>query len=98
MRAQVERLIVWSEDPNLALQVVPAGPAGNLALSEPITIFRFHEPFLGDAVCLEQSGAPVFLHERKDTDHYSQFFDNLTVRAAPPDISRRMLMAIRDEF
>lgn len=95
MRVQVERLIELSDDPRIALQVVPAG---RLTFSEPVTIFRFPEPFLGDVVCLEQPDDMLFLHERKDTDHYSQFFDNMTVRAAPPDITRRMLVKIRDEL
>ena len=98
MRDQVEHLIDVADDPHIALQIVRTGTAGNLALSEPMTIFRFPEPFLGDVVCLEQPGNPIFLHERENTDHYQQLFDNITLKAAPRDSTRRQLRKIRAEI
>jgi hypothetical protein len=96
MQAQVSYLIDLAEKPNVALQIIPAGTAGNLTLSEPMTIFRFPGRYLGDVVCMEQSDRALFLHERKDTEHYNQLFDNLAVNAAPPDITGRVLRKIRD--
>jgi hypothetical protein len=98
MRAQVEYLISLTDKPNVALQVVPAGTGGNRTLSEPMTIFRFPGRYLGDVVCLERPDRAFFVHERKDTDHYSQLFDSLAIKASPPDSTRRMLRHIRDEL
>jgi hypothetical protein len=96
MQAQVNYLIDLAEEPNVALQILPAGTGGNLTLSEPMTIFRFPGRYLGDVVCKEQPDRASFLHERKDTDHYNQLFESLAVKAAPPDITRRVLRKIRD--
>jgi hypothetical protein len=97
-RAQVSHLIDMTEDPNVALQVVPAGSGDAPTLSEPMTIFRFPDRYLGDVVCLERSDRAFFLHELKDTEHYNQLFSSLTVKALPPDITRSALRRIRDEI
>jgi transposase InsO family protein len=103
MRAQVEHLIDMIGDPHTVLQVVSSRAVSNQALgkqdlSEPMTIFSFPEPFFGDVVCLEQGDDARFLHERKDTEHYSQLFENLTLKAATRDSTRRILARIRDEI
>jgi len=98
MRAQVGHLIDMVEDPNVALQVVPAGAGDAPTLSEPMTIFRFPERYLGDVVCLEQLDRAFFLHERKDTEHYNQLFSSLTVKALPPDVTRSVLRRIQEEI
>lgn len=98
MRAQVTHLIDMVEDPNVALQVMPAGAANAPTRSEPMTIFRFPERYLGDVVCLEQADRAFFLHERKDTEHYNQLFSSLTVKALPPDSTGSVLRRIRDEI
>jgi uncharacterized protein DUF5753 len=96
MRAQVNYLIDLAEGPNVTLQIVPAGTGGNPALSEPMTIFRFPGRYLGDVVCMEQHDRTFFLHERKDTEHYSRLFDSLALKASPPDTTRRVLRKVRE--
>ena len=98
MRAQVEHLIDMIGDPHTVLQVMSSRAVSNRALSEPMTIFSFPEPFFGDVVCLEQGDGARFLHERKDTERYSQLFENLTLKAATRDSTRRILARIRDEI
>jgi hypothetical protein len=97
-RVQIEHLIDMTEERNVTLQVVPASTGGSLTLSEPMTIFRFPAGYLGDVVCLEQPDSALFLHERKDTEHYNQLFDNLAVKASSPEITRGVLRKIRDEI
>jgi hypothetical protein len=96
MRAQVTHLIDMVDDPNVVLQVMPAGAGGARTLSQPMTIFRFSDRHLGDVVCLEQPDHAFFLHEQKDTEYYNQLFSGLCVRALPPDITRNALRRIRD--
>jgi hypothetical protein len=96
MRAQAGYLIDLMDEPNVTFQVVPMGTAGDLTLSEPMTIFRLPGRSLGEVVCLEQRDHALFLHERKDTDHYKQLFDSLKGKASPPDNTWRMLREVRD--
>jgi Domain of unknown function (DUF5753) len=96
MRAQVQHLIDLTDESHITLQVVPAGTGSKLTLSEPIAIFRFPEPSVGDVICLEQPDGALFLHERKDIEYYQQLFHSIAVKAAPPAATRRMLISIRD--
>ena len=98
MHAQVEHLIDLVGEPHIALQVLSAGTAGSPPLSEPMTIFRFPEPFLGDAVCLDKADGALYLHERRDSEHYGQLFDSLTLTAETRDSTRHLLASIRDSF
>jgi hypothetical protein len=96
MRAQAGRLIEMMEDPNVALQVVPAGTGDSPNLGKPITVFRFPENSLSDVVCVEQRDHAVFHSEQKYTVRYSQRFHALAAGASSPDITRRVLLRIRD--
>ena len=98
MHAQVEHLIDLVGEPHIALQVVSADTAGSPPLSEPMTIFRFPEPLLGDVVCLDKASGALYLHERRDSEHYGQLFDRLTLMAETRDSTRHLLAAIRDSF
>jgi Domain of unknown function (DUF5753) len=98
MRAQIKHLIDLAHEPGVTLQIVRGGTAGNLTLSEPMTIFRFPEPYLGDVVCAEQPERALFLHERKDTDHYNQLFGSLTTVASRPETAKKLLRVISSEI
>jgi hypothetical protein len=82
MRAQIRRLIDLTEQPNVALGVLPLGIDDNTTIKESITLFRFAESHLGDVVCLEQPSTGQFLYARGSTEHYSQLMDLIATRAS----------------
>ncbi len=98
MRAQIEHLITLPDKADVALQIVPTSTERNLTRSEPMTIFRFPESFLGDVVFLDQPGHAPFLFERKDTDHYKQLFVSLSDAASQPSDAKRILTRILGEI
>jgi hypothetical protein len=53
MRRQLERLIDWSNEPHVTLQVVPAAAGAHPGLKEPFTLLEFEHPY-DDMLYLEQ--------------------------------------------
>lgn len=81
MRAQLRHLIEVTEQPNIRLQVLRDDSGDNDTIKEPLTIFRFPEPHVGDVVFLGP-GQPnrLLLHERRDVEHYHQVLGRLAIR------------------
>lgn len=94
MRAQVEHLIDLADEADIALQIVPTSTAGNPTRSEPMTIFRFPEPHMGDVVFLHQPSQPLFLFQQEDAHLYNQLFVSLTYTASKPADAKQALTAI----
>jgi hypothetical protein len=84
MRGQAEHLLRTGRRPNIAVQVMSAGPAtpdGHAAAGGPITILRFPEWELPDIVYLEQLAGGLYPHEPNDIHHYRQVLDRLGIEA-----------------
>ena len=98
MRAQIEHLIILADQADVALQIMPTSIPSNLTRSEPMTVFRFPEPFLGDVVFLDQPDHAPFLFKRKDTDLYKQLFVSLSRVASRPSDAKQVLTTILGEI
>jgi transcriptional regulator with XRE-family HTH domain len=97
-RAQLEHLIRVIEQPNITVQLLPYDVGGHAAAGGPFTIVRFDEPDLPDVVYLEQLTSALYLDKRPDVEQYLTVMDRLSVQAAPPDQTPKLLKTILAEL
>lgn len=97
MRAQIERLIEISDQPNVTLQVVPFGRGGHAAAGGSFSMLRFADPCVPDMVYAEQLASAVYFDKRADIDLYAGVMDRLGARALIPEQTRGFLIRTRDE-
>lgn len=84
MRGQLAHLIDVAEHMhNVNVQVLPFSAGGHLALGGPITIMRFAQYELDDAVYLEQLTGARY-PEGHEASRYQEIMDLLAIRAARP--------------
>jgi transcriptional regulator with XRE-family HTH domain len=98
LRSQLEHLITVVERPNVTVQVVPYTVGGHAAAGGPFTIVRFDQPDLPDVVYLEQLTSALYLDKRPDVEQYLTVMDQLSVQAAAPDQTPKLLKAILAEL
>ncbi|MGH3326734.1 MAG: helix-turn-helix domain-containing protein [Streptomycetales bacterium] len=84
MRGQLEHLLAVAALPNVTVQVVPFHAGGHAAEAGAFSLLRFPEADLPDVVYLEQLTGALYLDKREDVDHYTRVMERLTVQAAPP--------------
>lgn len=97
MRAQIQRLIELTDQPNVVIQVMPFRFGGHAAEGGAFTILRFPEQDLPDVVYLEQLTSALYLDKRDDVDQYSQVMERLCVDSQQPDRTVQVLNAILKE-
>lgn len=101
MQAQLERLIVASELPNITLQLLPFSSGAHAAMDGEFTIFRYQhsedteavydDP---DVVYLENLGGGAFIEDRNMTTKYNRAFEQLRTKAVDPVKSVQILAEI----
>lgn len=95
MRAQIRHLIEITAQPNVTLQVLRDDRKHNDTIKEPLTIFRFAEPHIGDVAFLGlRQPDGLVLHERKSVDHYSQWLGHWSIKACDPSETTDLLRNI----
>lgn len=97
MRAQLQKLIDLSREPNITIQVMPFRFGGHAAEGGAFTILRFPDQDLPDVVYLEQLTSALYLDKRDDVDQYSQVMERLCVDSLQPDRTVDQLKRILDE-
>jgi hypothetical protein len=83
MRAQIEHLMMWSEQPNITLQVMPFNSAGYPGAGGAFSILRFPEGDLPDIVYIEHATSALYLDKLEEVDEYVAIMEGLTISAAP---------------
>ncbi|MEV5828758.1 helix-turn-helix transcriptional regulator [Spirillospora sp. NPDC052242] len=98
MRGQLRHLIDVAEHlHNVNVQVLPFSAGGHLALGGPITIMRFAQYDLDDAVYLEQLTGARY-PEGAEASRYQEIMDLLAIRAARPARTIDFLKDLLAEF
>lgn len=98
MRAQVERLIEATRQPNVTLQVLPFEVGGHAAEGGAFTLLRFPEHDLPDAVYVEQLTSSLYLDKREDVDRYMEAMERLCIESEPPGRTAEILSGILQEI
>ena len=97
MRAQLEQLILATEEPQVTLQVMPFRSGGHAAEAGAYTIMRFPEPDLPDVVYLEQLTSALYLDKRDDVEKYTEVMERLSVESESPERSVDILSGMLEE-
>jgi transcriptional regulator with XRE-family HTH domain len=97
MQAQLEHLSDMCDRPGFALQVVP-GSAGAYVVPGSFSILRFAVPDLPDVVYLEQLTSAMYLDKPVDVERYTEAMDKLSASAAPPEETKQIIRALREEI
>ncbi|GAA1699588.1 helix-turn-helix transcriptional regulator [Kribbella yunnanensis] len=98
LRNQLEFLIEQSRRHNVTLQIIPFGKGGYTATGGAFTLLRFNEAELNDIVYIEHLTSAVYLDKREDLDAYIVTMDALSIAAAQPRDTERLIRAALDEI
>jgi len=81
MRAQLEKLIEATTEPEVRLQVMPFSAGGYAGAGGPFTIMRFPDQEISDMVYLEHLASALYLDKPEDTSDYVVLMEQLVVEA-----------------
>jgi hypothetical protein len=98
MRAQVDRLIEATQQPNITLQVLPFSAGMHPAMYGLFYVFRFPEQEVPDIVYGESMTSAYYLDKPDEAREYIQALDRISAQAAPADDTANILRTIRKEI
>ena len=94
MRAQLERLVEATKQPNVTLQVLPFGAGAHPAMVSAFSLLRFGDKQLPDVVYVEHLTNALYLDRREDVEHHLHVMDGLCVRSLPREQTPEVLTAM----
>ncbi|MFI5812635.1 helix-turn-helix transcriptional regulator [Streptomyces sp. NPDC051643] len=97
MRAQLQRLIEASEQPNVTVQLLPFSLGAHPGLYGPFVILTFPAP-TPPLVWLENPKNSVYLEADDDVENYTKIFDQLRACALGPSETRTRIAQISKEL
>jgi transcriptional regulator with XRE-family HTH domain len=98
MRAQLERLIEATEQPNVTLQVLPFAAGAHPAMVGAFSVLRFADQELPDVVYVEHLTSALYLSKQEDVDQYLHVMESVCVSSAPPARTVELVGAVLDEL
>jgi transcriptional regulator with XRE-family HTH domain len=98
MRAQLERLIEATEQPNVTLQVLPLAAGAHPAMVGAFSVLRFADQELPDVVYVEHLNSARYLERREEVEVYLDVMESLCVGAEPPARTAEFLAKILDKL
>ncbi len=98
LRGQLEYLIEASRRHNVTLQIIPFENGGYTATGGAFTLLRFNDTDLPDIVYIEHLTSAVYLDKREELDAYVVTMDALSITAAQPRETERLLRQAIDRL
>lgn len=98
MRAQIDRLIEATAQPNITLQVMPFAAGLHPAMYGPFHLFRFRFRELPDIVYTESLTGAAYIDDRNDVSTYLEVFDRMSAQAPPAQTTEALLERFRKEI
>jgi transcriptional regulator with XRE-family HTH domain len=97
MRAQLERLLEASKQPNVTLQILGFRAGAHPAMGSSFSILRFPEE-LPDLVYLEHLTNAVYLDKRPEVERYLDVMELLCLQSEPPAKTEEFINRILSEL
>jgi Domain of unknown function (DUF5753) len=97
MRAQVDRLLAATAQPNVTLQVLPFGVGAHPAMYGMFHLLRFAAGELPDIVYGENLTTAFYLDKPAEVGAYAEALDRLCALASPADATPGILRKIRKD-
>lgn len=91
MRAQLERILEASEEPDNDIQVVPFSAGEHAGMGSGFTILSFPDPRDHSVVYIETRAGGLLLEEDLEVEPYPRLFDHLKAAASSVRTSREMI-------
>ncbi|MGW7685943.1 helix-turn-helix domain-containing protein [Kribbella sp. NPDC054772] len=91
LQAQIEHLIMWSQQPNITLQVMPFSSVGYAGAGGAFSLLRFPDDDLPDIVYIEHAASALYLDKLEEVDEYVAIMEGLTISAAPVSATEGLL-------
>jgi hypothetical protein len=98
MRAQIDRLIEATTQPNTTLQVLPFAAGAHPAMYGMFHLLRFPNAELPDIIYGENLTSAFYLDKPTDTAAYAEALDRLCAQASPASKTPSILRSIRKEY
>jgi hypothetical protein len=96
LKAQLEHLIVAANRHNVTLQIIPFDKGGYTATGGAFTLLRFNDADLPDIVYIEHLTSAVYGDKRDEVDGYTITMDTLSISAAQPRETERLIQKAID--
>jgi len=97
MRAQLQRLVVAAELPNVTVQVLPFEAGAHAGMDGTFAILGFPEPSDPDVVYAENATGGLFLEKSDELRKYIFIFDHIRAAALRPEESVALLAKLAEE-
>ncbi|MGW5772380.1 helix-turn-helix domain-containing protein [Streptomyces longwoodensis] len=98
MRDQLDRLLEFTEQDRITLQVAEFDDGPHPGTSAPFSLFRFAEPELPDMVVTEYLTGALYLDSRKEVSAHLEVLDHMTTHAASAQRTKDVLRKVRANF
>jgi hypothetical protein len=86
-RAQLKRLLVDAQRPNITIQVLPFSVGTHPAVNGPFEVLTFPDLDDADLVYVESHLGEIYLEKERDVEVYERMFDDLAGMALTPEQS-----------
>ncbi|WP_427884979.1 helix-turn-helix domain-containing protein [Kribbella sp. GL6] len=91
LRAQLEYLLEAARRHNVTLQIIPFEQGGYTSTGGAFTLLRYNDADLPDIVYIEHLSSAVYLDKREELDTYAVTMDAVSITAAQPRETERLL-------
>jgi transcriptional regulator with XRE-family HTH domain len=98
MRAQLERLLEVSHQPNVTLQVMPFSVGAHAGMAGAFTILSFAEPADPEVIYVNYSSGSLFPEKPEELSRCALIFNHLRAAALSTGQSREIIARIRSEL
>jgi transcriptional regulator with XRE-family HTH domain len=97
MRAQLERLIEATDQPNVTIQILPFEAGAHAGMDGTFTILDFPEPGDPSVVYAENATGGLFLEKPDELQKYAFIFDHIRAAAIRPEESVALIAKLTKE-
>jgi hypothetical protein len=98
MRAQLDRLLEATEQPNVTLQVAELAAGHHPGTYSPFVLFRFAVPEVPDMVYVEYLTGALYLDRADEVTEHKEALDRMVAHAESARRSREILRRYRREM
>ncbi|WP_066951591.1 helix-turn-helix domain-containing protein [Streptomyces lushanensis] len=98
MRAQIDRLMEATEQPNVTIQIAELGAGHHPGTYSPFVLFRFDVPEVPDMVYIEYLTGALYLDEAGEVAEHMEAMDRMVAHAEPASRTKELLTILRKEF
>ncbi|GAA0471994.1 helix-turn-helix transcriptional regulator [Streptomyces stramineus] len=98
MREQMRRLVQFSQEPHITVQVLPYDVGAHPGMYGKFSILEFNDPQDASTVYLEGITSDLYLEKPNDVQTYSVMYEHLRMQALNAEHSRQFIDRVAEEW